>query len=39
LTPNLCVGYKSLGSVLTRIRLYMNGTDTFDAGSVNILYE
>lgn len=39
LIPNLCVGYKSLGSVLTRIRLYMNGTDTFDAGSVNILYE
>ena len=39
LTVNLCVGYKSLGSVLTRIRLYMNGTDTFDAGSVNILYE
>ena len=39
LTPNLCVGYKSLASVLTRIRLYMNGTDTFDAGSVNILYE
>ena len=39
LTPNLCVGYKSLASVLTRIRLYVNGTDTFDAGSVNILYE
>jgi hypothetical protein len=30
----------SLGGTLTQIRLTtVNGTDTFDAGSVNILYE
>jgi hypothetical protein len=33
-------GSKSLSGVLDRIRLTtVNGTDTFDAGSVNILYE
>ena len=33
-------GNKSLAAVLDRIRLTtVNGTDTFDAGSVNILYE
>lgn len=34
------VGYKTLTGVLTTVRLTtVNGTDTFDAGSVNILYE
>ena len=33
-------GSKSTSSILDRIRLTtVNGTDTFDAGSVNILYE
>lgn len=33
-------GGKSLSGVLDRIRLTtVNGTDTFDAGSVNIIYE
>jgi hypothetical protein len=33
-------GYVSLGGVLNIVRLTTtNGTDTFDAGSVNILYE
>ena len=33
-------GYKSLGGTLDRVRITtVNGTDTFDAGSVNILYE
>ena len=33
-------GTKSLTSVLDRVRITtVNGTDTFDAGSVNILYE
>jgi hypothetical protein len=32
--------YLNLGSVLDRVRLTtVNGTDTFDAGSINILYE
>lgn len=32
--------YKSLSGVLTQIQLAtVNGTDTFDAGSVNIIYE
>ena len=37
-----CVGggAVTLGSILTQVRLTtVNGTDTFDAGSVNILYE
>ena len=33
-------GSKALSAVLDRLRLTMiNGTDTFDAGSINILYE
>jgi len=33
-------GRVSLGSSLDRLRLtYVNGTDTFDAGSINIMYE
>jgi len=33
-------GTKTISGVLDRIRLTtVNGTDTFDAGSVNILYE
>ena len=33
-------GHKSLSAVLDRVRLTtVNGTDTFDAGSINILYE
>jgi hypothetical protein len=35
-----CAGTKALASVLTRIRITtVNGTDTFDAGSINILWE
>jgi hypothetical protein len=33
-------GYKALSATLTRVRITtVNGTDTFDAGSINILYE
>lgn len=32
-------GTKSLGSALTSLRLYIDGTQLFDGGSVNILYE
>jgi hypothetical protein len=33
-------GTKSLSATLDRIRITtVNGTDTFDAGSINILYE
>ena len=33
-------GYKSLSGTLDRVRITtVNGTDTFDAGSINILYE
>lgn len=33
-------GSKSLAGVLTQVRVtFVNGTDTFDAGSINILYE
>lgn len=36
----MCSGVVTLGGTLDRIRLTtVNGTDTFDAGSVNILYE
>ncbi len=36
----LIYGTKSLSGVLDRIRITtVNGTDTFDAGSINILYE
>ena len=35
-----CAGVKTLSGTLDRIRLTtFNGTDTFDAGSVNIIYE
>jgi hypothetical protein len=35
-----CSGTVSLGAALTAIRITMvNGTDTFDAGTINILYE
>lgn len=37
---SLISGRKTLSSTLDRIRLTtVNGTDTFDAGSINILYE
>lgn len=37
---NFCGVIKSTASTLTQVRLTtVNGTDTFDAGSVNILYE
>lgn len=32
-------GNKALSATLDRLRLYIDGTQTFDAGSVNILYE
>ena len=33
-------GQKALSDVLDRVRITtVNGTDTFDAGSINILYE
>lgn len=33
-------GYKTLSDVLSQVRITtVNGTDTFDAGSINILYE
>jgi hypothetical protein len=33
-------GYLALSGTLDRVRLtIVNGTDTFDAGSINILYE
>jgi hypothetical protein len=33
-------GSKSLSETLTQVRItFVNGTDTFDAGSINILYE
>ena len=40
-TANMTVGSGSisLGGVLDRIRLYVNGTQQFDAGSVNIMWE
>ena len=35
-----CVGYIALGGTLDRVVVTtVNGTDTFDAGSINILYE
>jgi len=37
---NISAGYLALGGVLDIVRITtVNGTDTFDAGSVNILYE
>ena len=36
----ICSGAKSLSATLDRVRITtVNGTDTFDAGSINILYE
>ena len=35
----LCGGSVAVGGVLTRLKLLTNGTNTFDAGTVNILYE
>jgi hypothetical protein len=33
-------GFIALGGTLDRVRITtVNGTDTFDAGSINILYE
>ena len=37
--PSYGGGSVDLGAVATAVRLYMDGTDTFDAGSINILYE
>lgn len=35
-----CAGNKTLGATLDRVRITTNGgTDTFDAGTINILYE
>jgi hypothetical protein len=35
-----CAGQKSLSDTLTQLRITtFNGTDTFDSGSINILYE
>ena len=35
-----CAGSKNLSATLTQLRITtVNGTDTFDAGSINILYE
>jgi hypothetical protein len=37
---NWCAGAATLGSTLDSVRVTtVNGTDTFDAGSINILYE
>ena len=37
---NICAGSISLGGTLDQVRITtVNGTDTFDAGSINILYE
>jgi hypothetical protein len=37
---NLCAGSKALSDTLTQVRITtVGGTDTFDAGSINILYE
>ena len=37
---NSCAGKKTLSDVLTQVRITtVNGTDTFDAGSINISYE
>ena len=37
---NSCAGAKTLSGALTTVRITtVNGTDTFDAGSINILYE
>ena len=39
-TTNMFGGSKTLSDTLTQVRITtVNGTDTFDAGSINILYE
>jgi hypothetical protein len=39
-TGNISAGNISLSGILDRVRITtVNGTDTFDAGSINILYE
>jgi hypothetical protein len=39
-TTQWCSGSKSLSDTLTQVRITtVNGTDTFDAGTINILYE
>ena len=39
-TTTFTAGTKTLGGTLTQVRVTSaNGTDTFDAGSINILYE
>jgi hypothetical protein len=39
-SQTLCSGTKTLSGTLDRVRITtVNGTDTFDAGSINILYE
>jgi hypothetical protein len=38
--PNICAGYKTFSGTIDRIRITtVNGTDAFDAGSINIMYE
>lgn len=40
MTTGLAGGSVALSSVLDRVRItFANGTDTFDAGSINISYE
>jgi hypothetical protein len=36
---NFLAGYKTLSGTLNMIRITTSGADTFDAGSINILYE
>ena len=36
---HLSAGYKTLGGVLTQIQLLPSSTNTFDSGTVNVLYE
>lgn len=39
-TPSMFGGSKTLSATLDRVRITtVNGTDTFDAGSINIMYE
>jgi hypothetical protein len=38
-TQTTIVGSKPLAGVLDMIRITINGTDTFDAGTINIMYE
>jgi hypothetical protein len=39
-TANISAGSKTLSDTLTQVRITtVNGTDTFDAGTINIIYE